>query len=170
MTTKESAPVAVTGELPEKLVGHWDSADGAVLARAYLDRDRSTLCKSDTTDMALANAIFMAGRSDLDLMMWQTAAKERIRWLSAQLAAALAQTRTTMPDAVEFPREAIARLCLSALFGFEYVGEGSLCDEAERIFSEPNPRAVRAVSLADQIAVVLARQQATQDDAPGKDG
>lgn len=56
----------------------------------------------------------------------------------------------------EFPREQIARLCLSHLFGFEYKGE-SLCDEAERIFSQPNPRAVKAVSLADEISNVLAK-------------
>ena len=40
------------------------------------------------TDFQLANAIFLAGRDDLDLVSLQTAAKERIRWLSLRLAAA----------------------------------------------------------------------------------
>lgn len=43
----------------------------------------------DMTDFALANAVFMASRDDLSLIHYQTAAKERIRWLSIRLAAAL---------------------------------------------------------------------------------
>jgi hypothetical protein len=40
----------------------------------------------------------MAGRGDLDLIVWQTAAKERIRWLSAQLAIrSLSPTEATEP-------------------------------------------------------------------------
>jgi hypothetical protein len=42
------------------------------------------------TDFALANRVFMADRNDLDLIVWQTAAKERIRWLSIELAKAQA--------------------------------------------------------------------------------
>ncbi len=37
-------------------------------------------------DFQLANAQYLVGRYDLDLIAFQTAAKERIRWLSAQLA------------------------------------------------------------------------------------
>jgi len=70
---------------------------------------------------------------------------------------------TNQAGEVEFPREQIARLCLLRLYGFEYEGE-SLCDEAERIFSEPNPRAVRAVALADEIAAALATQPATSQE------
>lgn len=66
----------------------------------------------------------------------------------------------------DFPREKIARLCLSAIFGFEYQGE-SLCDEAERIFSEPNPRAVKAVAVADQIAALLATPATTTEGGRG---
>lgn len=57
----------------------------------------------------------------------------------------------------DFPREQLARQCLSALYGFEFAGE-SLCDEAERIFSQPNPRAVKAVGFADQIEDFLRSQ------------
>lgn len=42
------------------------------------------------SDFDLANRVFMADRNDLDLIVWQTAAKERIRWLSIELAKAKA--------------------------------------------------------------------------------
>ncbi|MBY2957564.1 hypothetical protein FIV32_02215 [Sphingomonadales bacterium 58] len=67
---------------------------------------------------------------------------------------ALSPPASQSVEKMVFPRERIARLCLSAIFGFEYQGE-SLCDEAERIFCEPNPRAVRAVQVADEIAAAL---------------
>ncbi len=50
---------------------------------------RKDLAGGDMTDFALANHVFMADRMDLDLIGAQTAAKERIRWLSVQLAIAL---------------------------------------------------------------------------------
>lgn len=74
--------------LPEQLPGHWDTTDGRDIADDYLKRTRECLCHGELSDLAVANAVFMAGRSDVDLIVWQTAAKERIRWLSAQLAAA----------------------------------------------------------------------------------
>jgi hypothetical protein len=58
------------------------------MAATYVDKTRHQLIKGDLTDLAVANAVFMAGREDLDLMVWQTAAKDRIRWLSVQLAVA----------------------------------------------------------------------------------
>lgn len=75
-------------------------------------------------------------------------------WDEADDARLAAAPKQAEQQGVEFPRETIARLCLSALFGFEFTGE-SLCDEADRIFTEPNPRAVRAVALADRIAAAL---------------
>jgi hypothetical protein len=92
-----SAP-AGDGELPDSLPGHWDGGDGAAIARACTRLGRSTLCKGDLSDMALANAVYLAGRDDLDLIVWQTAAKERIRWLSAHLAAALARPRAAVGE------------------------------------------------------------------------
>lgn len=56
----------------------------------YANRSRDDLGKGDMTDFALANAQFMCDRNSLDLIVYQTAAKERIRWLSIQLAAAIA--------------------------------------------------------------------------------
>ena len=46
------------------------------------DCERAALAKGSLTDDELANGIFMADRSDLDLISWQQAAKDRIRWLS----------------------------------------------------------------------------------------
>ena len=65
--------------------------------------ERASLPKGDMSDDELANRMFIADRNDLDLIVWQTAAKERIRWLSRALIAAIEPT----PD----PRdEVIARL------------------------------------------------------------
>ena len=67
--------------------GHCDDdAAWAEFARQYHGKPRS---RPDLTDFALANAVFMADRSDLDLIVYQTAAKERIRWLSLRLAEAV---------------------------------------------------------------------------------
>jgi hypothetical protein len=67
--------------------GHWNTPEGAEMAKRYFVLTRDDLVRGDVSDMELANSVFMAGRNDIDLGMWQTAAKERIRWLSAQLAA-----------------------------------------------------------------------------------
>ena len=75
--------------LPVEMPGHWDTAEGHQMALRCLTEIRADLCKGDVSDLALANAVFMASRNDLDLIVWQTAAKERIRWLSAQLALVL---------------------------------------------------------------------------------
>ena len=78
---------ATTGALPASAPGHWDTPSGHEMASEYLSRRREQLMKGDLSDLALANRVFLASRTDLDLIVWQTAAKERIRWLSAQLAA-----------------------------------------------------------------------------------
>lgn len=67
---------------------HWVTADGGKMAREYAAMDRSSLTMPDLSDFALANAVFMASRDDLSLIAYQTAAKERIRWLSVRLALA----------------------------------------------------------------------------------
>ena len=68
--------------------GHWETAEGAALARDYSGMARTDLTRGDLSDFAVANEIFLAGRDDLSLIVWQAAAKERIRWLSVQLAIA----------------------------------------------------------------------------------
>jgi hypothetical protein len=78
------APVA-----PGAVSEHWTDPDPDML-KDYAARTRGSLMHGEMTDFALANRQFMAGRGDLDLVSWQTAAKERIRWLSVQLAALLA--------------------------------------------------------------------------------
>ena len=55
------------------------------------DCERAKLPKGALTDDELANALFMADRTDLDLIVWQTAAKERIRWLSRAFTAQAAE-------------------------------------------------------------------------------
>ena len=55
------------------------------------DCERADLAKGHLTDDEIANGIFMADRSDIDLIWWQQAAKDRIRWLSRALDAAEAR-------------------------------------------------------------------------------
>lgn len=85
-----STPEELTQEvvLPDTLDGHWDTAAGRDMAVDCLKQERSSLGMWDLTDMELANAQFLVMRDDLRLINHQTAAKERIRWLSAQFAAA----------------------------------------------------------------------------------
>lgn len=79
----------VEGGIVERPPGHCsDDAAWKEFVRQYAGRPRSY---SDFSDFALANAVFMAGRDDLNLIVMQTAAKERIRWLSIRLAEALAE-------------------------------------------------------------------------------
>ncbi|MFN3675545.1 MAG: hypothetical protein ACK4TC_06155 [Sphingomonas pseudosanguinis] len=82
----------------------------------------------------------------------------RVQWYGARfdldpVSAALPACRP------RFPREKVARLMLSALFGFEYDGE-DLCAAAGE--GRPNPRAVRAVHLADKLAQLLAEDEVTR--------
>lgn len=82
--------------LPAAMPGHWDTPEGREMATEYLGMRREELTKGDMSDLLLANAQFLASRADLDLIVYQTAAKERIRWLSAQLAAASLALAGTM--------------------------------------------------------------------------
>lgn len=70
------------------VAGHWTTDEGTEMANRQIDLKREDLGYGHLTDLELANAVFMADRSDLSLIGLQTAAKERIRWLSAQLAIA----------------------------------------------------------------------------------
>lgn len=74
--------------LPATLAGHWDTAGGRDMALRYAVETRHDLGYRDMSDFALANAQFMVDRFDLNLAAFQTAAKERIRWLSVHLALA----------------------------------------------------------------------------------
>ena len=70
------------------------------------------------------------------------------RDVKGALRAAINALKPTIPT--EGQREAIARLCLAHMFGFEFSGE-SMCDEADRLFVDPNPRISKSVALADAI-------------------
>ncbi|HEY1071473.1 hypothetical protein [Brevundimonas sp.] len=81
-------PTTQSVVVPVRGPGHCDDdAAWAEFVRQYDGQPRS---RPDLTDFALANRVFMADRNDLDLIVWQTAAKERIRWLSIELAKAQA--------------------------------------------------------------------------------
>lgn len=73
---------------PVTLPGHWDTIDGKAMATEYASKNRADLAMPNVSDFSLANAQFMVSRQDLEIIAYQTAAKERIRWLSAQLAVA----------------------------------------------------------------------------------
>lgn len=55
----------------------------------YLDHERAWLCRGDLTDDVLANAVFLEPS-----IGYLTAAKERIRWLSRHLLAAIARAES----------------------------------------------------------------------------
>jgi hypothetical protein len=73
----------------EKVIpGHWDTDEGTEMANRSLGETRPELMMGELSDLALANAQFLVSRNSLELIHYQTAAKERIRFLSAQLARA----------------------------------------------------------------------------------
>tara|TARA_R110002073_G_scaffold120601_2_gene262686 strand:+ start:20254 stop:20865 length:612 start_codon:yes stop_codon:yes gene_type:complete len=78
-------------------VPDWVAGSGSDEINELVERQRgivrNDLPYSDLSDFALANAVFLVDRLDLELIHYTTAAKERIRWLSVQLADALARER-----------------------------------------------------------------------------
>lgn len=89
-TAAQSRPSGLRSPIamPATLDGHWLTLDGLSVAIEYASKQRSELCMGHMSDFELANRQFMASRQDFDLIAFQQAAKERIRWLSAHLAAA----------------------------------------------------------------------------------
>lgn len=70
--------------VPARAPGHCDSDQHW---SDFVGRhDRSRRPGPKMTDFNLANMVFLKGRDDLDLPLYQTAAKERIRWLSIETA------------------------------------------------------------------------------------
>lgn len=76
-------------ELPNALEGHWHTNEGCDMAQTYTDKVRSELALGHMTDTALANRVYMLDAPGKILVV--TAAKDRIRWLSVQLAIANTQ-------------------------------------------------------------------------------
>ena len=62
------------------------------------DCERAKLAKGHLTDDELANGVYMVDRNSLDLIVWQEAAKDRIRWLSRALEAAQAKVAKVTSD------------------------------------------------------------------------
>jgi len=79
MTTEKT----MTAKLPDVLAGHWATPEGLEMARRYAGMHRMEVMAQNQTDMEVANAAFM----DPSIMNL-TVAKDRIRWLSVQLALA----------------------------------------------------------------------------------
>lgn len=77
--------------LPDVMPGHWDTEGGADMARRSLRETREQLSMGHMSDLHLANAQFLEDITGGSVtfqsgIKMQTAAKERIRWLSAHLA------------------------------------------------------------------------------------
>lgn len=77
-------------ELPGILPGHWETDEGSGMAKHYLAEHstRDTLHAGHLSDFMVAHQIAMTGRGDLAFEGKLLTAKDRIRWLSAQLALA----------------------------------------------------------------------------------
>lgn len=75
-------------DLTADMPGHWSTPDGLEMAREYADKDRARLCGGQFTDMEVAFKTAMLMRTDMDFEPRLSMAKDRIRWLSVQLAMA----------------------------------------------------------------------------------
>ncbi len=91
--------------VPSRADGHCeDDAAWSEMVRRYGPMDRSRLCMGEKSDFLLANAQFLVDRNSLDLIAYQTAAKDRIRWLSIQLA--IARGNLAFPSQIDvWPRD-----------------------------------------------------------------
>lgn len=78
--------------IPPRPPGHCESDDAwNEFCQRYESKPRADLAGGHMSDFYLANAVYMADRNSLGLIGLQTAAKERIRWLSIELAKAQAE-------------------------------------------------------------------------------
>lgn len=75
-------------KIPDILPGHWNTDEGSGMAKYYATKTRAELAGGQHSDMGVAFMIAMLGRADLDFEPRLAMAKDRIRWLSAQLAVA----------------------------------------------------------------------------------
>lgn len=90
--------------LPEKLPGHWTTPDGAEMAKRYVDIPRHQLFGGDFTDFEAAHRVAMTMRSDLDFEASLALARDRIRWLSVQLALSNQEVARLKPESDMFRR------------------------------------------------------------------
>lgn len=165
---EERGTAAVPVREYDKPPAHWKSADGhARHPQTAEEWDwRADRAVQDPFDRSAARLQYAADRADphapdqMATVLRTDISRllARLQWYGARfdldpISAALPACRP------QFPREKVARLMLSAMFGYAYEGE-DLCAAAGN--ERPNPRAVRAVNLADQLAQLLAEELATR--------
>ncbi|MEJ8403837.1 hypothetical protein WKI27_00570 [Brevundimonas vesicularis] len=159
-----------------------DAAWNSFVAQ-YAGQPRS---RPDLTDFALANAVFLAGRHDLDLIVYQTAAKERIRWLSIELAKAktaedrravkpLDWRKPTKRDRDEGGRESALWIALG--LGGEYAIQADLqnfilwrIDDPFAFDTFPTVDAAKAHAEADWQKTIGRKLAVQSSPAPAADG
>jgi hypothetical protein len=73
-------------QVPSTVSGHWQTPQGHEVAKDYVKLSRQQLYCGAVPDFELATMVYMADRNSFELIGMQTAARERIRWLSVQLA------------------------------------------------------------------------------------
>jgi len=120
---------------PATVAAIWRANGGPDPHGNRYDCERAALSKGNLTDDELANAIFMADRNSLDLIVWQTAAKDRIRWLSRALERAVTPPQEPATNGVFVPMETLERWFHGA---DEFSRE---CDEWLRLRREDLPEA-----------------------------
>lgn len=134
----DQAPRVEEGERP---AGHCnDDAAWSEFVRQYAGQGRTLPA---LTDFELANAIYMASRTDLDLIVYQTAAKERIRWLSIRLAqaeAALAAPQASRPlvSVEEVAREKLFLQAHDALEAAREIMRGPVFSSDVAVYEQVN--------------------------------
>lgn len=139
--------------LPDTLPGHWMSVAGHEMAQRYAVMDRCELAGGDRTDMEAAYDTAMIMRSDLDHEARLSVAKDRIRWLSVQLALVTARQRKLETERDEAIRdrnahaEHVRRMAQECNDGLAALTEIDECWEACGL---PGNRG--KLSLSEQIA------------------
>lgn len=135
-------------QLPDVAAGHWSSAAGLQMAVGYATKTRADLGMHDVPDLALANALYLASGE----IAIQTAAKERMRWLSVQLV--LSEARATSLEAELKRRDEVA----SAAW--------ALCDDTEgTVFTDTYGEHYHVPKASwDRLATAIAALQPQEPD------
>lgn len=162
-----------------KVEGHWETDDGAAVAAEYVKKDRADLCMGSVSDFALANDQYMVSRDDLRLIAYQTAVKERIRWLSAQLAkcrtraleASQAEEPFAWADGVSWHKPAHRAVMASVNLGrwmSAALDDPKVCEEMKadirEWFSAGEPMETLCQVLTTPTRIEAAQQEATDRD------
>lgn len=111
--------MTTTAKLPDVLPGHWETPMGLEMAQRYAAIRRCELSAQNMADFEVANHVFTHPS-----IMNLTIAKDRIRWLSVQLAIAEADR---------------LRLMAAATLAYEVMGKNRLAS------MDQNPKGVMDV-------------------------